>query len=87
MRNEVPKRSDKSSLRNCLLVSFLLGLWLMGAVSGMLFFNLLNFIQFRSKGHILILILLILGSIALVVASYLFYPREKDEGRMKERGE
>ena len=70
-------------MRKVLLVSFLLGLWLLGAISGMLFFNLLNFIQFRSKGHVLVLILLILGSIALMAVSYLFFPSEK--GKKQER--
>ena len=77
MRNDNPKKQDKSSLRKVLLLNFLLGLWLLGAISGMLFFNLLNFIHFRSKGHILILVLLILGSLLLMMVSYLFFPREK----------
>ena len=78
-------RDGKSSLRKVLLVVFLLGLWLLGAISGMLFFNLLNFIHFRSKGHILVLALLVLGSFALMAISYLFFPREqppKEQGRV-----
>jgi hypothetical protein len=81
MRDENPDRDDKSTLRKCLLLPFLLGLWLLGAISGMLFFNLLNFINFRSKGHILVLVLLIVGSIGLMVISYLFFPREKEKYR------
>ena len=78
MSNDNPKTDDKASLRKLLLVTFLLGLWLLGAISGMLIFNLFNFIHFRSKGHILILIILIASSITLMVISYLFFPREKD---------
>lgn len=79
-KDKAPKDA-KSSLRKVLLLSFLLGLWLLGAISGMLFFNFLNFIHFRSKGHILILVLLIAGSIGLMAVSYLFFPREKDHRR------
>jgi hypothetical protein len=77
MRKGGAQRDPKSSLRKVLLVSFLLGLWLLGAISGMLFFNLVNFIHFRSKGHILILVLLIAGSLALMAISYLFFPRDQ----------
>jgi hypothetical protein len=86
MRSDIPKRDGKSNLRKVLLVAFLLGLWLLGAVSGMLIFNLVDFIRFHSRGHVLVLILLILGSIVLMVSSYLFFPREKDENGKKERG-
>jgi len=78
MNGDNPKNAGKSSFRNWLLISFLAGLWLLGAVSGMLFFNLLNFIHFRSKGHILVLVILIVGSIVLMAVSYVFFPREKD---------
>lgn len=86
MSNDISRKDHKSSLRKCLLVTFLLGLWLLGAISGMLIFNLFNFIHFRSKGHILVLILLITGSIGLMVISYLFFPREKDPDRRPNRG-
>jgi ABC-type branched-subunit amino acid transport system permease subunit len=85
MSNDDPHKDDKSSLRKFLLLTFLLGLWLLGAISGMLIFNLFNFINFRSKGHILILLLLISGSIVLLVISYLFFPRGKD-GKKEKRG-
>jgi len=86
MSNDNPKTDDKASLRKLLLVTFLLGLWLLGAISGMLIFNLFNFIHFRSKGHILILIILIASSITLMVISYLFFPREKDRDGRRPRG-
>jgi len=68
MNGDNPKNAGKSSFRNWLLISFL----------AMLFFNLLNFIHFRSKGHILVLVILIVGSIVLMAVSYVFFPREKD---------
>jgi hypothetical protein len=86
MSYDPPNRDDKSSLRKVLLLTFLLGLWLLGAISGMLIFNLFNFIAFRSKGHILVLVLLISGSIILMVISYLFFPREADRNGRRERG-
>ncbi len=78
MTYDQPKEHSHFSWKNFLLLTFLLGLWLLGAISGMLFFNFLNFIEFRSKGHILILVLLVLGSISLMAVSYLFFPREKE---------
>ncbi len=86
MSGDNPKERAQASLRKVLLVSFLLGLWLLGAISGMLFFNLLNFVHFRSKGHILILVLLVLGSILLMAVSYLFFPRRKDRIEERNRG-
>jgi hypothetical protein len=85
MSKNDPKRDDQPHLRKALLVSFLLGLWLLGAISGMLFFNLLNFVQFRSKGHILVLVLLVLGSLLLMAVSYIFFPREKERNGSTER--
>jgi hypothetical protein len=79
-----PKSGSKVSWRTFLLGMFLLGLWLLGAISGMLFFNLVNFIHFRSKGHILILVLLVLGSLLLMAFSYLFFPREKERNGKRE---
>jgi hypothetical protein len=86
MSKDSLQKDHKSSLRKVLLVSFLSGLWLLGAITGMLFFNLLNFIHFRSKGHILILVLLVLLSISLMALSYLFFPSDKDKGDREERG-
>jgi hypothetical protein len=86
MTSDNPTHHDQSSLRKVLLVSFLLGLWLLGAISGMLFFNLLNFISFRSKEHILILVLLIVGSIVLMGVSYLFFPRGQSSNQDRSHG-
>ncbi len=86
MSGDNPKERAQASLRKVLLVSFLLGLWLLGAISGMLFFNLLNFVHFRSKGHILVLVLLVLGSILLMAVSYLFFPRRRDRIEERNRG-
>jgi hypothetical protein len=85
MSDDKANKKSQSSLRTCLLITFLLGLWLLGAISGMLFFNLVNFIHFRSKGHILVLVLLVVGSLALITASYLFFPREKARDRNETR--
>ncbi len=85
MSHDKSKTESKFSRRNFLLLTFLLGLWLLGAISGMLFFNLLNFIHFRSKGHILVLVLLVAGSILLMAFSYLFFPREKEHVENRER--
>jgi hypothetical protein len=87
MSHDEPKAGSKFSWRNFLLVMFLLGLWLLGAISGMLFFNLLDFVHFRPKGHILILILLVIGSLLLMTLSYLLFPRQKERNEGRERNE
>ncbi len=83
MSNANLPQDNRSHLRNVLLVCFLLGLWLLGAVSGMLIFDLFKFINFRPKGHVLILVLLILASIVLMLVSYVLFPRDRDDHAKK----